>query len=155
MQVRCGHPHCKIHIQKLERVERKFVRHVAFQLHIPIMNLSYEHIHISLCISGLLVWGESKPKGFPLSMVYSLINHGINSSQLLEIVTFSINTRMTRNPRLFFTPSHKYSYLKYSGMNRILETGNNHRDVDVFGTSRVKIKLKLRSILWVSLWLLE
>ena len=101
-------------------------------------------IYISLCISCLLVWGESKV----ISSFYIVlsINHGINSSQLLEIVTFSINTRMTRNPRLFFTPCHKYSYLKYSGMNRILETGNNHRDVDVFGTSRVKIKKHFMSI---------
>ena len=61
---------------------------------------------------------------------------------------------MTRNPRLFFTPCHKYSYLKYSGMNRILETGNNHRDVDVFGTSRGKINKHFMSIFmttWIKL----
>ena len=40
-------PHCKIHIQKLERVERKFVRYLAFKLRIPIMNLSYEHIYFT------------------------------------------------------------------------------------------------------------
>ena len=72
--------------------------------------------------------------------LYSLINHVINSSRLLEIVTFSINTHMRRNPRLFFTLCHKYLYLKYSGLNRILETENNHRDVDFFGTLSVKIK---------------
>ena len=117
-------------------VEQKFVRYVAFKLHIPMMNLSYEHIHFTLYLLPLSL----RRKQSDFLFLYSLINHGINSSQLLEIVTFSINTRMTRNPRLFFTPCHKYSYLKYSGMNRILETGNNHRDVDVFGTSRVKIK---------------
>ena len=113
------------------------------------MNLSYEQKYFTLHLLPLSLRREQSDFLF----LNSLINHGINSSQLLEIVTFSINTRMTRNPRLFFTPSHKYSYLKYSGMNRILETGNNPRDVDVFGASRVKIKKHFMSIFMTNTWI--
>ena len=138
-------PHCKIHIQTLERVERKFVRYVAFQLHIPIMNLSYEHIYFTLHLLPLSLRKEQSDFLF----LYSLINHGINSSQLLEIVTFSINTRMTRNPRLFFysvpinTPiSNTQVWIGFWRLEII---------IGMWTYSGLR-GLKLRSILWVTLW---
>ena len=71
--------------------------------------------------------------------LHYLINGGINSSQLLELATFNDNIHRTRNPPLFFTPYKRFSYLKYSGTNRILEAANN-RNADIFNISIDKIK---------------
>ena len=129
-------PYYKTYIQRLERVQRKFLRYIAFKLHVPIAEISYDDLYITLHILPL----EMRREQADFLFLCNLINGKVDDSRLLELVTFNVSSHRTRNPEILSIPTHRFSYLMYSGMSRILRTGNQNMTLDIFNSSRNEIK---------------
>lgn len=129
-------PYQKLYIDRLERVQRKFLRYVGYKLNIPLIDISYDYLFLSLNLLPLHLRREQSD----LLLLHNIINSNIDCSELLELISFNINTHNTRKPLLFSIPLHKTNYLMYSGMSRILKTGNSHLDLDLFCCSKSTIK---------------
>ena len=74
------------------------------------------------------------------NFLFSVISSMAKWTTLLELITFNVSSHRTRNPEILSIPTHRFSYLIYSGMSRILRTGNHNMALDIFNSSRNAIK---------------
>lgn len=134
-------PHYKKWIDKIEKVQKKFLRHVGYRLRIPRDELLYSDILTFLEMSSL----EKRRLYFDLCTLFRVVNGLIVSPALLQLINFKVSTRQTRQNMTFDVSSHVTNYGFYSPISRICREANRlPPTVDFFNSSFNKFKIDVK-----------
>lgn len=134
-------PFYKCHIDNIERVQKKFLRFIAFKLKIPSQDIVYFEILKLLNIPTL----ENRREILDLFFLFKVVNGLIDSPQLLEKVDFRIPKRNTRCKDIFYLKCHNTNYCHNKPIQRLINTGNKAQ-IDFFSTSLSTFKKKVKII---------
>ena len=133
-------PSYACHVDRLERVQNKFVKYLLFKFRFPYLNVPHE-TRLLLCGFQSL---EARRRNAHLLFLYKLINGFIDCSSLLSLVLFLIPRRNTRQVRLFYEQYHRTNYGLNSFSHRLVYTYNRFfPDYDIFFTSLTTLKRNL------------
>lgn len=134
-------PQYRVHMDCLERVQSKFLRVMAYKLHI---NFDQYHRSDMLHMLGLDTL-EVRRVRFDMCFVFKLVNGLTDCPRLLSRIGFNTPRRDLRNFCLFNIPFHSTKYGQHSPIDRTLRTLNN-LNIDVFGCTLSGFKQQLKGI---------
>lgn len=132
-------PYYTTHIDNLERVERRFLKYLAykedgvyprqgFPQHELLSRFGMKSLEDRRIISGLL-------------FLRKLINGEIDSSTILSMLNFRVPRTASRSTDLFYLPTTRININKFSPIARICSHGNLfHHSFDIFSCSTVSVK---------------
>lgn len=130
-------PHYNIYISLLERVQKRFLRYIAYRLHIPSDDVDYKDLSLLLNITSL----ERRRTTYDLCLLFKFINNLIDCPELLSIIGFHAPSRHTRQTQLFNVNYHRTNYGYFCPMSRICRRANAlPDDIDLFNMSIVRFK---------------
>lgn len=142
-------PHYNVHVKKLESVQRRFLRSLAFKLGIKQEDRYYFDFKLILDKCNLTTL-EDRRTIYDLLYFYKIMNNQVDLPELLEDVCFRINSKHTRNKELFSPKHTQTNFLKYSPLYRMIEKYNHlikqKEDIDIFHLSLDQFKKKLKEI---------
>ena len=133
-------PFYQIHVNAIERVQRKFLRHINFKLGIPAENINYKHLMQMLKIQPM----SDRHKYFDKLFICKIINNEIVCPELMCYIRFHVPARTVRDVNTFSNEWHRTIYGSHNTINRCM-TAANEINEDVFNTPFAKIKQKLKS----------
>lgn len=131
-------PYAKVHIDRLERIQRKFVsfalRNITFSYPLP----PYAERSLLLGLETL----ELRRKIFSLSLIFDLINGNIDCPDLLAKIAFNVPCRNLRHHNVFFIQLHRSNFVLNSPFIRALTLFNklSHTFNVEFSTSKHNFK---------------
>ncbi|KAF6210588.1 hypothetical protein GE061_013694 [Apolygus lucorum] len=99
-------PFYTVHKYALERVQRRFLRYIGFKLGIPSSEINYESLLQTCGLQTL----ETRRQISDISVMYKLVNNGLDSPYLLSRIAFRI-PQSTRSTLPFLTPFSATNYL--------------------------------------------
>ena len=136
-------PHYNFHIDRIEAVQRKFIKYLQYKL--PLQISDYQTYLSYLGLSTLIVRREYSAINF----VFKLLNNYIDASEIISLVKFHVPQYHARKVPLFSISKAKTNYLLFSPMNTILGSCNKYCDqVDFFKSrSANSFKASLKRIL--------
>lgn len=136
-------PFCNEHIELLDKVQRKFLRILAFKHKIKIENHNYSEI---IKISGLKSLKHRRDIA-DIVFLFKLLNNLIDCPDLVSQISLRVRGRTTRNTNLFATQFFRTNIGNNCPMNRILNIGNivcnQPFNIDIFLGSVETLKSKL------------
>lgn len=135
-------PFYKKHIDILEKVQRKFLRNVAYKLGFSPEEINYEDLLKFLNLASL----EARRNYFDMCTFIKMLCGKIDSAKLLELISFHVPSRETRNKILFSFKYHRTNYGLNCPMSRLCKNGNEI-DIDVFNCKYEEILPILRQII--------
>lgn len=138
-------PYYNININRLERVQRKFLRFCAYKMSIPSDHIIYSEIQRQLNLPSL----EQRRKFIDMNTIYKIINCDIDCSPLLSMILINVPQRCLRNYDLFKIIHHRTNYGRSSFVNRSCELCNVYcSDVDLFNSSLPQLKTAMKNRLF-------
>ena len=134
-------PTYQCHIDRLERVQAKFVKFLLYKYRFPYENVSHE---IRLLLVGLSSL-ETRRRNSYLFFLYKLIKGSIDCESLLSKLNFRIPGRHTRLLQLFIVAPHRTNYGFRAFTDRLTNNYNLHfSNVDIFCNSLASLKRSFR-----------
>ena len=130
-------------INKIERVQNKFLRFASYKLQIPVEDINYEVIRNLINLAEL----SCRTKEAGQLFLYKLLNNMLNAPEILARVNFNVPLRVTRQKHLFYVHSHTTNYGLTCPMSRICSEANI-LNIDYFNVSLSKFKSNLKSLLY-------
>lgn len=130
-------PHYNTYVQKIESVQHKFLRHLAFRLNIFLDD--YSVLESFLNLSSLAIRRQHKG----LILLFNVINSKCNCPELLSKINFYIPPRNTRQVTTFYVPFFRTNYAYNSCLPRILRLANQLESVDFFSANVKAFKHQL------------
>lgn len=121
------------HIDRIERVQNKFVKYLLYKFHFPYAGVPYE-VRLQLCGMKSL---EQRRKEFLLLFLFKLTSGLTDCGELLEKILFKVPTRPTRQTQLFYEMPHRTNYGTCSFMDRMMKNYNvyfSNHDIFSFRT---------------------
>ena len=136
-------PHQKFLIDRVESIQRRFVRIVGTRLGFRYMDVPVSALASELCLPSL----DHRRRVQDVIFLARLINGSIDCPVLLEKINFRIPAARTRSRELFARVHHGTSYERSSAMNRIqLRANHLPPDVDLFHQSIPAIRRGIRNV---------
>lgn len=136
-------PYYNVHIDNVEKVQKKFLRYIAYKQGITRDEYEYRDILVHLNISTL----EQRRCNALLLFLHKLLNGNVDSPQLLGEISLNSTSRLTRNKFLFHIPFHSTNYGYHSPLSNMLRLGNTYNNLlDLFNPSLNSFKSKLRRL---------
>ncbi|KAL1448517.1 hypothetical protein WDU94_012206 [Cyamophila willieti] len=129
-------------ISKLESVQRKFFRIVAYRDHSRIINHDYRDIHRKHHFCTF----EERRKIMDAIFLFKLLNSLVECPDLLHQIDFRLNNCNTRNNDLFKIRRTRCNESANSILNRVMKVGNQiskDTDIDFFANSLAEVKTRL------------
>ena len=127
-------PFYNVHIQNIERVQHKFLRHMAYRLNLPGTNfyqLNYNQIEEVLHLTTLGIRRNLRD----MSVFYNILHSRNSCQQLLAGIAIHIPSRPTCQAISFHIPAHRTNYGYNSFLARTARLANHHSsNVDCFDT---------------------
>lgn len=133
-------PYYKCHKNCIERVQRRFLRFVAWKLNIRSDNIDYDQISKLLAIPTL----ENRRICLDVVFLFKLITGLVDSPELLQRVSFHAPLRNTRSQNLLFIEFHETNYASNKPLQRMCRCVNKYCDIDVFSASLNGVKNHMR-----------
>lgn len=135
-------PQYKYYIERLERVQNKFLRYLSFKNSIIIENHDYRNVRMRFDLLSL----KSCRKKTDVLLLYKVLNNILNVPDILHMIPFRVKNIKMRSLDLFYVPYKRTNVAQNSPLCRILATGNEFNDIDIFNIKLNKLKrvLKLR-----------
>lgn len=135
-------PHFKQDIDKIEKVQRKFIKLLNFR-----SNCSNESYEESLKKHKLLTL-QNRRKQFDLIFLHKILNCHIDSPTLLSRINFITKTRLparsSRSIQMFVPPRSRKKYTRNNFFTRCLTMYNNEfSSIDLFDNSLNRVKSKV------------
>lgn len=135
-------PNYNCHIQRIERVQNKFVKYLLYKLRFPYQNVDY---NTRLLLCGLTSL-ENRRQNAQLIFLYKLMCGITYSPELLQEVHFLAPGRRTRQRQLFFQPVHRTNYGQNCLMTRLLTNYNSYfSHLDLFYLTLSSVKKAIAS----------
>lgn len=130
-------PQYQCHIDRIERVQNKFVKYLLYKLRFPYTDVPYE-TRLLLCGMHSL---ECRRRNALLCFLHKLISGAVRSEHLLELICFHIPTRRTRRMQLFYQRTHRTNYGQSAFVSRLVYNYNTYYpNCDIFSVSVLAIK---------------
>lgn len=127
-------------VDRIEKVQHKFLRIYAYQTGQPIVNHNYFELMCKLSLPTL----KSRRDNFDIIYLYNIITSRIDCSELLSKINIHVPSHSTRNHYLFNTNWHSTKYGFNSPIDRMMRLSNSI-DVDFFNTSLQSLRRFLNS----------
>lgn len=126
-------PHYNVHVQAIERVQRKFLRYVSFKEHHALEDINYSEIERSLNMTTLQIRRMYRD----LTMFYNILHSNSFSPRLTERVGLHVPCRQTRQNYSFYVPPHRTNYGLNSFLSRASRLANHYSDhLDCFASQK-------------------
>lgn len=136
-------PRYDCHIQRVERVQSKFLKYLLYKFHFPHSNIPYD-TRLQLCGVNSL---ECRRRKAYLLFLHKLLNGGIDCTSLLNLIMFLVPTRRTRQTQLFYEQYHRTNYGFNAFVDRLLQNYNKFFPYcDIFSQSLDSVKRMLRDL---------
>jgi len=120
-------PHYATHVHALSLVEHKFLKQVAYKLHI-LDNYTDSEVLTLLNMSPII----SRHKKRDLQTFYNILHGRVIALELLQKINICIPSRSTRSIDSFHYPSHRTNFGSNSFISRCSRLANRHTDIDFF-----------------------
>ena len=138
-------PSKNVHISKIERVQRKFVKFYCYKFGITYSSDNYETIRKQL---GLESTSERRMYS-DLMLLHKIINYENDCPYLLEKLNIRVPTFFSRNVEFFYTPFSRVDARKNSPLIRSMDTFNKILEAEIcpnidFSTSLKTFRNTLR-----------
>lgn len=128
--------------ESIEKVQSKFLRQCAFMMGRSRGEYCLRDILTELNLMSL----EHRRVQLDLCFLHKIINGYTNCPELLQLISFNLNERRTRNTELFKIPSHHTNYGQNECVTRLLRTANMfYKDIELFDTALYSFKNQVRS----------
>lgn len=131
-------PLYQIHIQRLERVQNKFLRYYAYKNNTQILDHDYSQLLSEMKLDTL----ENRRRVFDICFVYKLLNGMINCPELLKLIKINVPSIPLRNNRTFCVGYHSTNYGQHSPVDRAMNS-INELNIDVFTNSIASFKCRI------------
>lgn len=133
-------PNYAVYQDAIERVQKKFLRVIAFKNGYQKDEYTYNDILLKLNMQTL----QTRRMVSDICFLHKIINFKINCSELLQLINFNTNSRRVRNNNTFNVPFHPTNYGKNDPITRMVNYGNLIKDrIDLFALSYNGLKFKL------------
>ena len=130
-------PYYRVHVDIIEKVQKKFLRFIAFKVGINKENIDYKEIMSLMRMPTL----ESRREFLDLCTLYKILNGQIDSSKLLGQICLHGPCRRTRQNNLFHIEYHRTNYTYDCPISRFCRKANNlPENVDFFNMSFIQFK---------------
>ena len=135
-------PLYKTYVDRIERIQNKFLRTLGFKIHQPVQNSNYEHLRNKFSILTL----RHRRILSDLCLIYKIINV-FDSPYLLSKINFNVPERQFRQVPFFKTPFRRTNLGANSPLVRAQKTYNDfcHINADIFTVNINRFKNTLRS----------
>lgn len=128
-------PHYNVHINIIERVQRKFINFVKYKF--GLQHLDYNSILLALNLEPLHV----RRKNLGILLLHKLVTSTIDAPELLGAINFRVPTCGVRDNAVFSIPYHARQYSYFTSLSRLMRDANGTcRDVDFFRLSTTQIR---------------
>ena len=134
-------PHYNVHVALLEKVQRKFLRVLGYKIGFTYEDIDYVDLHNMLNLKTL----ESRRKQADFVMLFKIINGMVGCSELLNLISFRVPPRNTRNINLFNVNFHRTNYSFNSPIDRFCRLANELPDIDIFYLSFNRFKTLVKN----------
>lgn len=114
----------------IEKVQRKYLRHINFRLRIPADAINYNELLMVLDMQSL----SARRKRYDLSFLYDLLHGKIDCSDLLQEICLNVPSRALRTVETFHIKQCRSDYRASSPLIRMCKYANS--GPDVFHVSR-------------------
>ena len=136
-------PYYKTYIDKLDSVQRKFLRYIAFKQHIITDNINYSQMEKDLKINSIAERRDISD----ILFIFKILNGYIVCPELLSQIQIYVPPRHLRVTKNFELHQHRTLYGKNSPINRIMANGNRC-NIDFFNASLISLKHQLKIFNW-------
>ncbi|BES91184.1 Retrotransposon protein [Nesidiocoris tenuis] len=132
-------PYYQVHKERLERVQRRFLRYLNFKMHIPLEELDIVELAARSGLQDL----EVRRTMADLMFLFKLLNAEISSPVLLARISFNAPGYFTRHQHLFRADFAAFNYLQQRPLCRLPRVANallESVDFDFFHDSRLDLR---------------
>ena len=135
-------PGYAVHIERIERVQKIFLRFLSFKFNFPIENHNYSPIRRHFNLLPL----NYRRSMSDLIILYKLINNFIDVPALLEKIDFYVPIRNFREQNLFEVPYRRTNLGYNSPMSRIVRSYNTYSidGLDLHSMSLIVFKKEIK-----------
>lgn len=134
-------PNYIIYKEKIERIQRLFVKHLNYRSKIY---LDYR----SSCNRHHLLPLDDRRTLLDMMLLYNIINAGVDSPTLLASINVNAPRKRTRHTSLFSPAFQNTNYAKNAPINRICSTYNKRfSSVDILNTSKSSFRKEVVQLL--------
>lgn len=134
-------PHHNVHIQRIEAVQRRFLRFALRGLGwLDIYNLPPYEDRLKLINLQSL---SKRREVADIIFAHELVSGNIDCHALLEKICININLRNLRSTPLFYLAPHRTDYGQNEPINRMLRTVNNYSEHFNFNCNKFTLRNKL------------
>lgn len=136
-------PHYGIHIETIEKVQKRFLRHIAYKLLIPSDLINYNELLLLLNLPSL----EQRRRNYDLCLLFKILNNLIDCPELLHAIGLHVPSRQTRHTQLFNVGYHRTNYGHFGPIERICREANDlAHSLDFFNTPLKKFKDQVKRL---------
>lgn len=115
-------PHYKTHSDRIERIQKQLLRHLAYRSNCKLSDNSYEGRLERFNITSL----QSRRIMSDLLFLHKILNNNIDCPVIVQLFNFNVPSRLPRKPSaLFHVPLYKSNLGKYSPPARLARTYND------------------------------
>lgn len=136
-------PRYRNSIDRLEKIQNKFLRFLCFKTHFRIVDHDYSIARSHFKILEL----ERRRTISDIMTIFKIVNNMSNSPSILSKVKFNVPTRILRNHDLFCIPYCRTNYYQNAPLVRMLKAANLHcvdSNLDLFATKLLTFKKNLK-----------
>lgn len=128
-------PYYEVHKNTIERVQRKFLKWIAYKMGICKENINYNTLYNTLSMRELAI----RRKNFDIMFVYKLLHNFIDCDYLLSKIRLNTSCVILRRRELFIVDFSPTNYGMNNPMERALKEANSI-EVDLFQISIFSLK---------------
>lgn len=139
-------PNYRVHIETIERIQRRFLRTAAFRLGLSREDYVYDDILSLLNMKTL----ESRRSVADICFLHGLISGRIDCPEILCQINFNVVIRRNRHTNVFRVPFHSTNYGSNESLTRIIRQTNEvilDHDICIFSSKLVTLKNVLNAVI--------
>ncbi len=125
-----------VHQTALERIQKKFLRSIAYRLGFRYGEYTYDQILEYLNMATL------SDRRYKLCLLFlnKLITGKIDCPDMLSLLSLKVPSYFTREPETFFIPNNRTNYALVKPINHLRRIANNFDEHDLFDFNFVRFK---------------
>ena len=136
-------PYYQVYIDRLERVQRKFLRFICYKFNLGYFNKDtyiYDYCGLERFLD--IVPLSIRRKNFDIVFAYKVIRGFVDCVEILDRFDFYVPPKSVRNKKVFQPQRRRTLYGENNCINRIMRNVNNV-DIDLFNVSLDVLKRRL------------
>ena len=128
-------PYYKMHSQRIEKIQKKFVKFLCYKFNIFFNNYNYTMISYF----GLTLLSKRRIM-FDMCFVYKVLSGIVTCSNILILFMIHVPSRQVRNSHLLSIPYHRTLYAFQSPVSRLARLTLIYNEIEFVGISYTRFK---------------